>query len=394
MSIPPQAEAEAKIWDRIRAGVGPDDDGVEALVDPLRARWGSDGAAQAHTHLRDALLGLGPLAALLEDTQVTDVLVNGTDGVWVDRGTGLERVPVELNGADQVRRLAVRLASLAGARLDDAHPWVDGMLPNGIRLHALLPPLVEGTAHLSLRVPRRTSPTLAQLQDWGGLDERCQAVLRAVVDARVAFLVTGGTGTGKTTLLAALLGAAPAGERIVVVEDVREIRVDHPHVLRLQARVANVEGTGEIGMTALVRQALRMRPDRLVVGEVRGAEVRELLVALNTGHEGGCGTVHANTAADVVTRIEALAALAGLSPVAARSQLRSAIRVVIHLARVEGIRRVTELAVLSCADGDPGASSLEVRVGWRYDPATGDWSQGPAWGELAALIGLEDGVQR
>lgn len=388
MSIPPQAESQ--LWGRIQEGVGPTDDSVRALIDPLRGRWGATGAAQAGHDLRDAVLGLGPLAPLLDEETVTDILVNGVQGVWVDRGAGLEAADqITLDDPDQVRRLAIRLASLAGARLDDAHPWVDGMLPDGIRLHAVLPPLVEEAAHLSLRVTRRSTISLGQLQRWGALDAATSDLLDRIVRARTAFLVTGGTGTGKTTLLAAVLGRTPAAERIVVVEDVREIRVAHPHVVRLQSRAANVEGRGEISLSALVRQALRMRPDRLVVGEVRGPEVRELLIALNTGHEGGCGTVHANTAADVVSRIEALAGLAGLSPVAARAQLHSAVRVVIHLDRRGGRRRVAQIGVVT----GRGVGDLQVTVAWEYDVATGGWQRGPGWPRLMEVIGGGDRAQ-
>lgn len=245
----------------------------------------------------EELLGLG---------DVTDVLVNGTDGVWVDRGEGLERTGCDVGDAAAVRRLAVRLATMAGRRLDETTPFVDGLLPGGVRLHAVLPPLVQHAAHISLRVPRDQTPTLEQLQGASMFGQFGAQVLQALIAARVAFVVTGGTGSGKTTLLAALLSRVPAHERIVVVEDVRELRIDHPHVVALQGRTPNVEGAGAVALETLVRQSLRMRPDRLVVGEVRGAEVRELLTALNTGHEGGCGTVHANAASDVPARFEAL----------------------------------------------------------------------------------------
>ena len=182
-------------------------------------------------------------------------------------------------------------------------------------------------------MPRRVAPSLDELGSWGTFDALGLTVLRALVHRRVAFVVSGGTGSGKTTLLAALLGECHPDERLVVVEDVRELAVDHPHVVRLQARPANVEGRGEVSLTALVRQSLRMRPDRLVVGEVRGGEVVELLAALNTGHEGGCGTLHANSAVDVPARVEALALAAGLGRAAAHSQFASAVDVVLHLTR-------------------------------------------------------------
>lgn len=338
--------------------------------------------------LEELAASLGPLAPLLDDPDVTDVMVNGATGVWVDRGRGVEAADVALADERSVRRLAVRLAGLAGQRLDDASPWVDGLLPGGVRLHALLPPLVVHGPHVSLRVPRRTSPSLDDLVRWGALDATSLAVLEAVVAGRVSFVVTGGTGSGKTTLLGALLAGCSPTERLVVVEDVRELRVGHPHVVHLQGRSANVEGRGEVTLTTLVRQSLRMRPDRVVVGEVRGAEVRELLAALNTGHEGGCGTLHANTAGDLVSRMEALGALAGLSPAAVHAQLVSAIEVVLHVARsTDGARRLVEVAVLG-TDAQGRAVALPALRG-----APGAWQEGPAWGRLCSRLGLRaDGM--
>ena len=204
--------------------------------------------------------------------------------------------------------------------------------------------------------------------------------LRAIVAARVPFLVTGGTGTGKSTLLAAMLAQAPPEERIVVVEDVLELAVDHPHVVHLQARHANSEGAGAVDLTALVRQSLRMRPDRIVLGECRGEEIRELLQALNTGHDGGCGTVHANAASDVVSRMEALGALAGMTPAAVHAQLASAIQVVLHMARrPDGSRTLAEVAVLD-------RSSSGLRTVPALSGGAGAWAEGPGWPRLTTLL--------
>ncbi len=330
----------------IRAGRGPDPRLLRGLVAAEEPRLGTVGRSRMHARLEAELLGLGPLEGAVADPSVTDVLVNGTGEVWVDRGSGLERATGDL-APDEVRLLAVRLAGRAGRRLDEAQPWVDGLLPSGIRLHAVLPPLVEGGAHVSLRVPRRTGVRLDALAAGGMVSASHLEDLRALVRERVAFVVTGGTGTGKTTLLGALLAEAPARERLVVVEDVRELEVAHPHVVRLQARPPNVEGAGRVDLSDLVRQALRMRPDRLVVGEVRGGEVRELLAALNTGHEGGCGTLHANRPEDVPARLEALGALAGMSPAAVRAQSASALSTVVHLVRDgNGRRRVAAVRPL------------------------------------------------
>jgi pilus assembly protein CpaF len=234
----------------------------------------------------------------------------------------------------------------AGRRLDDAHPHVDARMADGTRLHAVLAPVAASGTCLSLRVLRPVRHDLAALAASGSLPGVTMAVLMAVLRARLTFLVSGGTGSGKTTLLSALLAAVPADERLVTVEDAEELAPPHPHVVRLVAREANVEGAGTITLRDLVRQALRMRPDRIVVGEVRGAEVVDLLAALNTGHEGGAGTVHANSAAGVPPRLEALSALGGIGREALHAQLAGAIRVVLHVRR-QGERRVLhEIAVV------------------------------------------------
>nr|WP_230988677.1 TadA family conjugal transfer-associated ATPase [Streptomyces cacaoi] len=312
--------------------------------------------------LRSELVGAGPLEPLLADPEVTDVLVTGPSEVWVDRGSGLERTGVRFADAAAVRRLAQRLATSAGRRLDDARPWVDARLPDGTRLHAVLPPVAVGSTCLSLRVVRPKAFTLEELVAAGTVPPGGERLLRAVLDARLSFLVSGGTGSGKTTLLSALLGLAGRRERLVLAEDSAELRPEHPHVVRLEARPANQEGAGRVDLRDLVRQALRMRPDRLVVGEVRGPEVTDLLAALNTGHEGGCGTVHANAAADVPARLEALAATAGLDRAALHSQLAAALDVVVHLVRdAAGLRRIAQIHVLE-RDGDGLVTTVPAAV--------------------------------
>jgi pilus assembly protein CpaF len=376
------------MWAQIRAGKAPTLGLVAEVLDDEAVVLGQTGARRARSELAAQVLGAGPLEPLLADPQVTDVLVNAGSGVWVDRGEGLTRADCFVGDEAAVRRLAVRLAGIAGRRLDDTSPYVDGLLPGGVRLHAVLPPIAVEGSHISLRVPRQVAPSLSELAHWGMFGPGWQQVLEALVSRRCSFVVSGGTGSGKTTLLGALLGEVDLRERIVVVEDVRELVVVHPHVVRLQSRPANVEGRGQIGLTSLVRQSLRMRPDRLVVGEVRGAEVREMLAALNTGHEGGCGTLHANTAADVVARFEALGALAGLGPTAVHSQLLSAVQVVVHLRRSSGHRFVDTVAVLTrTADGRP-----EVRSALSGD-SEGATSLGPAWPFLARLLELAEPLE-
>jgi pilus assembly protein CpaF len=375
------------VWAQIRLGKVPTPGLVSRVLEGEAVVLGEAGALRARMELAAEVLGAGPLEPLLADPLVTDVLVNAGSGVWVDRGDGLTRADCDVGDELAVRRLAVRLAGIAGRRLDDTCPYVDGFLPGGVRLHAVLPPIAVEGPHISLRVPRRLAPSLEEMARWGTFSAGWLRVLEALVSRRCSFVISGGTGSGKTTLLGAMLGEVDVRERLVIVEDVRELAVSHPHVVRLQSRPANVEGRGEIGLTTLVRESLRMRPDRLVVGEVRGAEVREMLAALNTGHEGGCSTLHANSSADVVARFEALGALAGLAPTAVHAQLLSAVQVVVHLRRSSGRRFVDTVAVL--ARGADGSPEVEPALARGVDA---DTVVGTAWPDLAHLLGLDAAV--
>lgn len=339
--------------------------------------------------LRSEMVGSGPLEPLLAAPDVTDVLVTAPDEVWVDRGGGLERTGVRFRDAAEVRRLAQRLAAVAGRRLDDARPWVDARLPDGTRLHAVLPPVAVAGTCLSLRVLRPRAFSLAELVSAGTVPPGGDRLLAAVLAARLSFLISGGTGSGKTTLLSTLLGLVGPAERIVLAEDSAELRPDHPHVVRLESRPANQEGVGRVTLRDLVRQALRMRPDRLVVGEVRGAEVTDLLAALNTGHEGGCGTVHANAACDVPARLEALGSTAGLDRAALHSQLAAALSVVLHLVRDRtGRRRIAELHVLE-RDRDGFVVTVPAAV-WCPD----GFEEARGWGRLMRLCERSEGGAR
>ena len=309
------------------------------------------------------------------------MLVNGPDQVWVDRRGQLVLTPVRFADEATVRRLAVRLIAATGRRLDAAAPYADATLADGSRLHAVLPPIALGGTCLSIRVLRRRRFDLDGLVAGSGLPPSVADLLRALVSARLAAVISGGTGTGKTTLLGAMLSAVPAGQRMVLVEDAAELAPVHPHVVRLQARPPNVEGAGTVTLRDLVRQALRMRPDRLVLGEVRGAEIVDLFAALNTGHDGSLTTLHANSAADVPPRIEALAALAGLPRAAAHSQLAATVRVVLHLRRIpDGRRQIGEVAVLM-----PDRDGF-VRPVTALDIQGSSPRHGPAAGELARLL--------
>ncbi|MHC5795128.1 TadA family conjugal transfer-associated ATPase [Lacisediminihabitans sp. FW035] len=285
----------------------------------------------------------GPLASFVADPAVTDVFVNGPGQVWVDRGEGtVLRQGIALD-EQTLRTLAVRLVGLGGRHIDEATPCVDVRLHDGIRVHAVLPPISPVGTLLSIRLPRVETLGLGDLAAAGFFSALDLATVADLVARRQNLLITGAGGSGKTTLLAALLSSAAPGDRIIAIEDVGELRVAHPQFISLEARQANLEGAGQLGLERLVREALRMRPDRLVLGECRGAEIRELLSALNTGHDGGAGTLHANSLEDVPARIEALGALAGMSPTAIARQTVSAIGTVLHLERDRDSRRLAQI---------------------------------------------------
>lgn len=302
-----------------------------------------DGAPVPDIHALTIDPAFGPLAEHCSDPEVTDVFVNGAQGLFVDRGHGTEAVPGWSASEREVRDLAVALVGLGGRHLDDQAPCVDVRLDSGIRVHAVLAPVATAGTALSIRVPRVRAADLDALAALGTFDARRQSWLLELVRDRANILITGGTGTGKTTLLSALLSAVSASERIITIEDVAELRPRHPHHVALEARQSNLEGAGGISLARLVRESLRMRPDRLVVGECRGEEVRELLTALNTGHDGGAGTLHASGLGDVPARMEALGALAGMDAAALARQVVSAFTVVLHLERApDGRRRIAQ----------------------------------------------------
>lgn len=377
---------QSEVVERIRQRLASDpcEPTAHSVAAALRAEHQLAGSATVLAlvdELRRETRGVGSLEPLLALPGVTDVLVNGPAEVFFDRGRGLERSLIRFADEESVRRLAQRLAAQAGRRLDDASPWVDARLGDGTRLHVVLAPLARPGTLISLRVPAQRSFTLDELAAAGSLNEVAAEQIRTIVTKRCAFIVSGGTGSGKTTLLAAMLGLVNPHERIVIVEDATELRPDHPHVVGLEARPANIEGAGLVTVRDLVRQGLRMRPDRLIVGEVRGGEVVDLLAALNTGHEGGCGTIHANSPADVPARFEALGVAAGMSRDAVHSQLRSSLDLVVHLARAaDGARRVEQIAVLGM--NKRGFVTCEAALAFDGEEAV----RGPGYERLAELL--------
>jgi len=310
----------------------------------------------------DELTGLGPLAPLLGDPAVTDVLVNGPFDVWVDRDDRMERTSVCFASQQALTALIQRVVTPLGLRVDEARPWVDARLPGGERFHAVLPPLAPDGPVVAIRTFSRRHLSLGDLIERGTLDHETGRLLEAMVAAGVPIVVSGATGTGKTTLLNVLATAIPAGERVVTVEDAAELRLPGPHVVRLEARSPNVEGRGGVPLQELVRNALRMRPDRIVVGEVRGPEVMDMLQAANTGHRGLLTTLHAGGPQEVPARLEAMALTApGAVLEVVRQLIAGGIGAVVHLERSPAGRRVAAVADLAAGIlGQPAARPVRV----------------------------------
>ncbi len=296
------------------------------------------------TDVVDALTGLGPIEQLLRQPDITDVLVNGPSEVWVERSGRLERVPISFADDAAIVAAVERVVAPLGLRIDRASPALDARLPDGSRLHAVIPPAAVDGPILAIR---RFSPAVVDLDDLlavGGVDEAGATLLRASVRERMNLLVAGGTGAGKTTLLNVLSQEIGGDERIVTVEDAAELRLSG-HVVRLEARPPNAEGAGEVTVRTLLRHALRLRPDRIVVGEVRGAEALDMIQAMNTGHDGSMSTIHANGPEEALWRLESLAAMADASVPAdtLRSQIRAAIGRVVFVTRRQGVRQVSAI---------------------------------------------------
>jgi pilus assembly protein CpaF len=326
--------------------------------------------------LREAV-GLGPLEELIADPAVEEVMVNGHERIYVERGGRIERADVRFESEQALRDAIERILTPLGRRVDELSPMVDARLDDGSRVHVVIPPLAVDGPSMSIRRFSAVRPGPRELVELGTITEELHDQLAASVAARRSILVSGGTGSGKTTLLNALSAFIDSGERVITIEDAAELRLRQPHVVRLESRPANVEGRGAVSIRELLRGALRMRPDRIVIGEVRGGEALDLLMALNTGHEGALSTVHANSPEDALRRIETLALIAGvgLPHEAIREQLGRGLDLVIHLARLsDGSRRVVEVSEVVRTAGAVGVREL-----YRLGSASEDerWARRP-----------------
>jgi pilus assembly protein CpaF len=362
------AELRRRLLERRRAEAAAGRAPSGPLADAARELVETD-AAQLAPPLRDRVtelivreaVGLGPLEELLDDPDVEEVMVCGHERVYVERGGRIEESSVSYASEEALRDAIERILAPLGRRVDELSPMVDARLADGSRVNVVIPPLAVDGPQVSIRRFALRRPGPEQLVELGTLTPGLCETLHAAVEARRSILVSGGTGSGKTTLLNALSRFLSADERVVTIEDAAELRLQQPHVVRLESRPANVEDRGEVTIRDLLRNALRMRPDRIVIGEVRGPEALDLLTALNTGHEGALSTVHANSPEDALRRLETLALMAGvgLPHAAIREQLGRGIDLVIHLQRfADGSRRVTELAEVTRTAGSVGVREL------------------------------------
>ena len=375
-----------RLIERARAGES-GDGGLDAEVRALVEREaGSLPGDEREALCRRVLLlatGLGPLEPLLSDPSVDEVMVNGPGEVYVERRGRIEPTGVSFGGEAELMHAIERILAPLGRRVDEASPLCDARLADGSRVNVVIPPLALDGPCLTVRRFRHEGYSLRELVELGTLTGEVAELLALCVAARAAVLVSGGTGSGKTTTLGALSGAIPGEERIVTIEDAAELRLRQRHVIRLESRPANVEGRGEVTIRQLVVNALRMRPDRIVVGEVRGPEALDMLQALNTGHDGSLTTVHANSPADALRRIETLALMAGvgLPHAAIRDQVASALDLVVHQARLpDGSRVVESVSEVLRVAGGAGTRELWTRGGRLRTPGPGDLAS-----RLAAL---------
>jgi len=330
-------------------------DSVEQVVAEEKLLINETDLARLIAAIQNEIVGLGPLEPLLADPTVSDILVNSFATVYIERKGRLEKSSIHFDSDAHLLKIIEKIVSRVGRRIDESSPMVDARLQDGSRVNAIIPPLALDGPALSIRRFSEVPLTMANLIEYGSLTDEMALIIAALVKAKTNILVSGGTGSGKTTLLNIMSGFIPDSERIITIEDAAELRLQQPHVVRLETRAPNLEGKGEINQRELLKNTLRMRPDRIVVGEVRGAEVLDMLQAMNTGHEGSLTTVHANSARDSLTRLENMIGLAGMKVEqrALRQQIVSAIAVIIQSARLsDGKRKITSIQEVTGMEGE------------------------------------------
>jgi pilus assembly protein CpaF len=331
--------------------------------------------------IREDILGYGPIHMFLEDESVTEIMVNAEELIYVERDGKLVETDARFASRQHLRRVIDRIVAQVGRRIDESSPMVDARLPDGSRVNAVIPPLSVDGPVLTIRVFSKEPFQVQDLIEMGTMSQEVADLIRSVVEGKLNVLVTGGTGTGKTTLLNVLSGFIPADERVVTIEDAVELQLHQRHVIRLESRPPNVEGRGEVKIRDLVRNALRMRPDRIVVGEVRGGEALDMLQAMNTGHEGSLSTVHSNSPRDTLSRLETMVLMAGvdLPARAIREQIASAVDLIVHLSRLrDGSRRIVQISEVVGMEGD----TITIQDVFRFDYAAGRDAEGRFLGSI------------
>jgi len=348
---------------------------LDAAMDSERAPFSDDERKQIARQIREDILGYGPVQMFLEDPSITEIMVNAEEKIFIERDGKIEETEACFMSRQHLRRVIDRIVAQVGRRIDESSPMVDARLPDGSRVNAIIPPLAVDGPVLTIRVFAKDPFQVDDLIGLGTLTPRVADLLSSVVEGKLNILVSGGTGTGKTTLLNVLSGFIPEDERIVTIEDSVELQLDQRHVIRLESRPPNVEGRGEVKIRDLVRNSLRMRPDRIVVGEVRGGEALDMLQAMNTGHEGSLSTVHSNSPRDTLSRLETMVLMAGvdLPARAIREQIASAIDLIVHLSRLrDGTRRVVQISEVVGMEGD----TITIQDVFRFDYEAGRDEEG------------------
>jgi len=365
-------ELESLVHQRLRELLDQEEAGLSAQEKLLIVR-----------QIGDGVLGLGPLEPFVRDPEVTEVMVNGWDSIYVERGGKIYWTGAKFHDDPQLRRTIDKIVAKVGRRVDEASPYVDARLPDGSRVNAIIPPLAIDGACLTIRKFSADPYQAQDLISFGTMNQQVVDLVEACVRGRMNILVSGGTGAGKTTTLNVLSSFIPDDERIVTIEDSAELRLQQPHVVRLESRPPNIEGRGEVTIRDLVRNALRMRPDRIVVGEVRGAEALDMLQAMNTGHDGSISTIHSNAPRDALSRLETMSMMAGidLGIRAIREQVSSAVNLIIHQARMkDGVRRITHITEIVGMEGD----IITLQDLFLFDYAAGIDDEGRFRGQLKA----------